>query len=183
MSGHPDGGHEAWFIYTDHATIPRVMKFDALTGDLTVAAYPPGFVAVPRISATMKVCRSKDGTEVRLMLLEPIEFDGRPPPAPLPAVLYGYGGFGRSMAPSYSPSILSWVEAAVSTRLPVCGVETKRANGGIETECSPEQNVFDDFISCAEWLIDNRWTTPDQLVISGGSNGGLLVGAVMTQRP
>ncbi|MEI2728317.1 MAG: prolyl oligopeptidase family serine peptidase [Candidatus Nanopelagicales bacterium] len=184
MSGHPDGGHEVWFIYTDHATIPRVMKFDALTGDLTVAAYPPGFVAVPRISATMKVCRSKDGTEVRLMLLEPIEFDGRPPPAPLPAVLYGYGGFGVSMAPSYSPSILSWVEAGG-----VYAIACLRG-GNEEGEwwhrdgmLAKKQNVFDDFISCAEWLIDNRWTTPDQLVISGGSNGGLLVGAVMTQRP
>ena len=94
MSGHPDGGHEAWFIYTDHATIPRVMKFDALTGDLTVC----------RISTRLRRCATnlgnheglpqQDGTEVRLMLLEPIEFDGRPPPAPLPAVLYGYGGLG-----------------------------------------------------------------------------------------
>lgn len=184
MSTHPEGGHEAWFVYTDHATIPRVMKYDALTGDLTVDAYPPGFVEVPRISSTMHTYKSKDGTEVRIMVLEPIEFDGRPPPAPLPTVLYGYGGFGVSMAPAYSPSILAWVEAG--------GIYTVAClRGGTEEGewwhrdgmLAKKQNVFDDFIAAAEWLIDGGWTTREQLVMSGGSNGGLLVGAVMTQRP
>lgn len=184
MSGHPEGGHEVWFSYTDHATIPRVMKFDALTGELTVDAYPPGFVAVPRISATMKVCRSKDGTEVRLMVLEPIEFDGNPPDSPRPTVLYGYGGFGVSMAPSYSPSILAWVEAGgVYTIACLRGGNEEGEWWHRDGMLGKKQNVFDDFIACAQWLLDSQWTTPEQLVISGGSNGGLLVGAVMTQRP
>ena len=184
MRGHPEGGHELWFVYTDYATVPRVLKFDALTNDLTVDSYPPGFVEVPKISSTIHTYQSKDGTDVRLMVLSPAEVDGRPPAKPLPTVLYGYGGFGVSMAPSYSPSILAWVEAG--------GIYTVAClRGGTEEGewwhrdgmLGKKQNVFDDFIAAAEWLIDDGWTTPDQLVISGGSNGGLLVGAAMTQRP
>lgn len=184
---HPDGGHEAWFVYTDYATIPRVMVYDALTGTLQVDAYPPGFVEVPKISSTIHTYRSKDGTEVRLMLLSPTDDTDRTGASsrrPRPTVLYGYGGFGVSMAPAYSPSILSWVEAGG-----VYAVACLRG-GAEEGEAwhragmlGNKQNVFDDFIGAAGYLIDNNWTTPDQLVISGGSNGGLLVGAVMTQRP
>ncbi len=184
MSGHPDGGHEVWFVYTDYATIPRVLKYDAVTGDLTVDAYPPGFVEVPTVSSTMHTYRSKDGTEVRLMLIAPAEFDGKPHADPLPTVLYGYGGFGVSMAPAYSPSILAWVEAG-GIYVVAC------LRGGTEEGewwhrdgmLANKQNVFDDFIAAAQWLIDEGWTTPGRLVISGGSNGGLLVGAAMTQRP
>lgn len=184
MRGHPEGGHEVWFVYTDYATIPRVMKYDALTGDLTVDAYPPGFVEVPPISSTMHTYTSKDGTEVRLMVLSPADVDGQSPITPRPTVLYGYGGFGVSMSPAYSPSILAWVQAGG-----VYAVACLRG-GAEEGEwwhrqgmLDHKQNVFDDFIAAGQWLIDERWTTPDKLVISGGSNGGLLVGAVMTQRP
>lgn len=184
MRGHPEGGHELWFVYTDYATVPRVLKYDASTESLTVDAYPPGFVEVPKISSTMHTYTSKDGTEVRLMMLSPAEVDGNAPPEPLPTVLYGYGGFGVSMSPSYSPSILAWVEAG--------GIYTVAClRGGTEEGewwhrdgmLGKKQNVFDDFIAAAEWLIDGGWTTPEQLVISGGSNGGLLVGAALTQRP
>jgi prolyl oligopeptidase len=109
--------------------------------------------------------------------------DGRPA-QPRPAILYGYGGFGISMVPAYSASILAWVEAGG-----VYAIAALRG-GGEEGEDwhragmrEHKQAVFDDFHAAAEALITGGWTTPGQLGISGGSNGGLLVGAALTQRP
>ncbi len=180
----PEGGHEAWFTYTDNATIPRVLRYDAITDSTEVYAYPPGFVEVPKISSKMYVYHSEDATPVRLMVLSPevdAEADTHPP---RPTVLYGYGGFGVPMVPAYSPSVLAWVEAGG-----VYAIACLRG-GSEEGEqwhragmLANKQNVFDDFIAAAQWLIDNEWTTPEQLLVSGGSNGGLLVGAVATQRP
>ena len=97
-----------------------------------------------------------------------------------PTILYGYGGFGIPMQPAYSATALSWVEAGG-----VYAVAGLRG-GGEEGEqwhrdgmLGNKQNVFDDFHAAAEWLIDNGWTTPAQLAINGGSNGGLLVGAAL----
>ena len=109
---------------------------------------------------------------------------GRPPARPRPAILYGYGGFGISMVPAYSASILAWVEAGG-----VYAIAALRG-GGEEGEDwhragmrEHKQAVFDDFHAAAEALIAGGWTTSGQLGISGGSNGGLLVGAALTQRP
>jgi prolyl oligopeptidase len=103
---------------------------------------------------------------------------------PWPTILYGYGGFGISLTPAYSATILAWVEAGG-----VYAVANLRG-GGEEGEDwhragmgAGKQRVFDDFHAAAQWLIANGWTTPAQLSISGGSNGGLLVGAALTQRP
>lgn len=179
----PEGGHDIWFSYTDHVTIPRSLRYDALTGELTVHAYPPGFVQVPPTDSTMITYTSKDGTEIRMMVLHQPGYDPASD-SPRPTILYGYGGFGIPMSPGYGPTILSWVEAGG-----VYAIACLRG-GSEEGEwwhrdgmLGKKQNVFDDFIAAAEWLIGNQWTTPAQLAISGGSNGGLLVGAVMTQRP
>jgi prolyl oligopeptidase len=101
-----------------------------------------------------------------------------------PTILYGYGGFGIPMQPAYSATALAWVEAGG-----VYAVAGLRG-GGEEGEqwhrdgmLGNKQNVFDDFHAAAEWLIGQGWTTPSQLAINGGSNGGLLVGAALTQRP
>jgi hypothetical protein len=101
-----------------------------------------------------------------------------------PAILYGYGGFGVSLTPAYTASILAWVEAGG-----VYAIASLRG-GGEEGEAwhragmrEGKQHVFDDFYAAAERLISGGWTTPRQLAISGGSNGGLLVGAAITQRP
>ena len=107
-----------------------------------------------------------------------------PPTLPSPTILYGYGGFGIPMTPGYSATALAWVEAGG-----VYAVACLRggAEEGDEWHRAGmrqlKQNVFDDFHAAAEHLIANGWTTPDQLSISGGSNGGLLVGAAVTQRP
>ena len=99
-------------------------------------------------------------------------------------MLYGYGGFGVSLTPSYSASALAWVEAGG-----VWAVANLRG-GGEEGEQwhragmrGAKQNVFDDFAACAETLVTAGFTSPRQLGIYGGSNGGLLVGAALTQRP
>jgi len=182
----PEGGHEAWFIYTDNATIPRVMHYDAFEKDLTVSDYPPGFVEVPQISSTVEVVTSGDGTEVRMLVMAPTDSfrsDGLPDRS-RPTILHGYGGFGVSMAPSYSPSIVAWVEAGgIYAIACIRGGTEEGEQWHRDGMLANKQNVFDDFIACATWLTDKGITTPEQLALSGGSNGGLLVGAVMTQRP
>jgi prolyl oligopeptidase len=129
------------------------------------------------------VYTSSDGAEVRMFVTyrtgETPEVAGA-----RPTTLYGYGGFGISLTPAYSAGILAWVEAGG-----VYAVANLRG-GGEEGEdwhrdgmLGHKQNVFDDLHAGAEWLIAHGWTTSPQLSISGGSNGGLLVGAGLTQRP
>lgn len=177
---HIDGGPVAWFVYTDHTTVPAVFSFDARSGDVALHAPPPGMVDVPVVHSQQVTYASKDGTEVRMFVISPTS----PPDRPRPTVLYGYGGFGISLNPGFSAAILAWVEAGG-----VWAIANLRG-GGEEGEdwhragmLGSKQNVFDDFHAAAEWLIDHEWTTREQLSIYGGSNGGLLVGAAMTQRP
>ncbi|HEX3826852.1 MAG TPA: prolyl oligopeptidase family serine peptidase [Sporichthyaceae bacterium] len=183
VSERPEGGHEAWFGYTDHTTPSSVHRYDARTNTTTLWADAPGRVDVPDVTTQQITYPSRDGTEVRLFL---IHRTGAEPATtgPRPTTLYGYGGFGISLTPAFSAGILAWVEAGG-----VYAVANLRG-GGEEGESwhrdgmlGHKQNVFDDFDAAAEWLIANGWTTPEQLSIAGGSNGGLLVGAAMTQRP
>jgi prolyl oligopeptidase len=124
---------------------------------------------------------SKDGTKVPMFLThrKGLAKDGR-----RPTLLYGYGGFNLSLLPSFQALAAWWVEQGGVFAVPALrgggefGEEWHRA-GMLENK----QNVFDDFIAAGEWLIANGWTAPDRLAIRGGSNGGLLVGAALTQRP
>ena len=174
------GGPLAWFVYTDHTTVPRVYAFDARDREVSLYAEPPGSVQVPTVHSQQVTYTSKDGTQVRMFVISPVA----QPDAPRPTVLYGYGGFGIPLTPGYSAAILAWVEAGG-----VWAVANLRG-GGEEGEewhrdgmLGKKQNVFDDFHAAAEYLQASGWTTPEQLAIYGGSNGGLLVGAAMTQRP
>lgn len=124
---------------------------------------------------------SKDGTRVPMFLVhrEGIELDGRNP-----TMLYGYGGFNISMLPSWDLRLLGWLDLGG-----VLAIANLRGGGeyGAEWHAAGtrerKQNTFDDFIAAAEWLVAERWTSPERLAIYGRSNGGLLVGAVMLQRP
>ena len=183
----PDGGPEVWFGYTDHVTVPRVHRYDATTGAVTLWAAPPGALPdLPAVRTQQIEVTSADGTTVRAFVLaraDRVAPDGRPL-APAPTVLYGYGGFQISLDPAYSATTLAWVEAGgvyVVAHLRGGGEEGEEWHrAGMR---GAKQNVFDDFHAVAEHLVAAGWTTPDRLACWGGSNGGLLVGAAVTQRP
>jgi prolyl oligopeptidase len=183
----PEGGHEAWFGYTDYTTPPVVLRYDAATGALGalgVWATSPGSVTdPPAVTASQVTYHSADGTPVRMVIVEPA--GGAPVRSgERPTILYGYGGFDISMTPGYSPNILAWVEAGG-------GYAVAGLRGGSEEGeqwhragmLDRKQNVFDDFHAAAEYLISSGVTSPERLAVWGGSNGGLLVGAAITQWP
>ncbi|TYK52336.1 prolyl oligopeptidase family serine peptidase [Actinomadura decatromicini] len=175
----PEGGHEAWFGYTDNVTPSSVMRYDARTRETTLWASAPGTVEVPEIETRQMTYSSADGTQVRMLVSSRPGHTG-----PRPTILYGYGGFNISLTPSYSASILAWVEAGgVYAIANLRGGSEEGEDWHRAGMRDRKQNVFDDFHAAAEKLIEDGLTTPSQLAISGGSNGGLLVGVALTQRP
>src|SRR5690242_5397722 len=182
----PEGGHEAWFAYTDYTTSPVVLRFDARDASVTTWAAAPGSVEVPNVTARQVTYRSKDGTTVRMLIISSGSGSGsgEAPASPRPTILYGYGGFDISLTPAYSPNILAWVSAGgVYAVAGLRGGNEEGEEWHRAGMLDRKQNVFDDFHAAAEALIRDGWTTAEQLAISGGSNGGLLVGAALTQRP
>ena len=180
LSERPEGGHEAWFGYADSVTPSSVYRYDATTGSTDLWASAPGSVEVPEVHARHVEYQSADGTTVRMLVLSPT----KEPDRPRPTVLYGYGGFGVPLTPGYSAGLLAWVEAGG-----VYAVANLRGGSEEGEEWhragmrQHKQNVFDDFHAAAERLVADGWTATDRLTASGGSNGGLLVGAALTQRP
>src|SRR5215475_2585769 len=184
----PEGGHEAWFAYTDHSTPVTIYRYDARTGEVALWARAPGSAQIPPVSARQVTYRSADGTAVRMVV---ISSPGAEPPAaggqaaPRPAILTGYGGFSISLlAPVFSPAAIAWAEARGVYA--IAGLRGGSEEGEAWHRAGMrehKQRVFDDFHAAAAKLIDDGWTTPGQLAISGGSNGGLLVGAALTQWP
>ena len=180
ISVRPEGGHEAWFGYTDHVTPPTIYSFDGRTLEVQKYADPPGAVAVPKVFAQQITYTSFDDTQVRMFVLS--AQDGADKPRP--TVLYGYGGFGVGLNPAFSATALAWVEAGgVWAVANIRGGDEEGEEWHRQGMRGEKQNVFDDFLYASQYLINNGWTSPDQLAIEGGSNGGLLVGAALTQRP
>ena len=183
---HPEDRDGAWVTWTDHTTSPRVLRVEAATGEVRVWALPPGEPpAGPEVTAQQLVYTSADGTDVRMFVVARTDaLAGDRPTAPAPTVLYGYGGFGISLTPGYSAQTLAWVRAGgvwVVANLRGGSEEGESWHRAGMREHKP--NVFDDFHAAADCLLEQGWTTREQLAISGGSNGGLLVGAALTQRP
>lgn len=177
---HIDGGPVTWFVYTDHTTIPTIYAYDGRSREVTLHAMPPGSVAVPTVASQQVEYTSADGTVVRMFVISPTQT----PDTPRPTILYGYGGFGVPLAPGYSAAILAWVEAGgVWAIANLRGGSEEGEEWHRDGMLGKKQNVYDDFHAAAEFLISEGWTTASQLGIYGGSNGGLLVGAAMTQRP
>ncbi|MCG2799771.1 MAG: prolyl oligopeptidase family serine peptidase [Cellulomonas sp.] len=181
----PEGGGELWFSYTDHTSVPSVHRY--ADGAVSVWASPPGAPAqVPAVRVHQLEATSADGTTVRAFVIAPasaLDADGSPT-APVPTVLYGYGGFQIGMDPGYSATTLAWVEAGgVYVVANLRGGNEEGEDWHRDGMRANKQHVFDDFHAVAQALIDGGWTTSAQLAIWGGSNGGLLVGAALTQRP
>jgi prolyl oligopeptidase len=179
LSARPEGGHQAWFTYSDFVTPGAVWCYDARTGETTPWAAAPGGGPAVDAECHQVTCVSADGAPVRMMIIGRAGRDG-----PRPTILYGYGGFGIPLTPGYAPDTLAWVEAGGRVAIAHLrgggeGGEQWHRAGMLDRK----QNVFDDFIAAAEKLISDGWTTPRQLGIWGESNGGLLVGAALTQRP
>ncbi|MBS2964251.1 S9 family peptidase [Actinocrinis puniceicyclus] len=205
FSVRPGGGSEAWFAYTDFATPPRIMHYDARTRHTRVwaaariapgpreraggAARQAGGEAARRrggdfdhlgVTARQESFTSRDGTTVRMFVVGPSACPDRP----RPTILFGYGGFGTPVSAKFAPEVLSWTRAGgVFAAACVRG-------GGDEGErwhrdgCADrKQNSFDDFDAAAAHLVEAGWTQPGRLAIMGISNGGLLIGAALTQHP
>jgi len=181
VTSRPEGGREAWIGYTDFVTPPMVLAWSADEAQtVRTWATAPGSVDTAAIEVTQTHYPSPDGTPIHAFLIRRTgAADG-----PAPTVLYGYGGFNVALTPSYSASTLTWAESGglwVVANLrggSEHGEQWHRA--GMREH---KQNVFDDFAAVAEGLVADGLTTPDRLGIFGGSNGGLLVGAALTQRP
>jgi prolyl oligopeptidase len=159
-----------------------VYRLDLASGASTLWKTPQLAGFDPEHYETQQVFySSKDGTRVPLFIVarKGTKLDGNNP-----TILYGYGGFNISMEPGFSAGIAGWLELGGVYAMPNLrgGGEYGRAwhEGGMKTH---KQNVFDDFIGAAEYLIAEHWTSPKHLAIRGGSNGGLLVGATEEQRP
>ncbi len=180
----PEGGHEAWFGYTDYTTPPVVLRYDAATGGLDTWATSPGSVSdPPAVVASQVTYHSADGTPVRMVILEPAGAS-RDRSGEKSAILNGYGGFDVSMTPGYSANILAWVEAGgVYAVAGLRGGSEEGEEWHRAGMLGRKQNVFDDFRAAASYLISAGITSPERLAVWGGSNGGLLVGAAVTQWP
>jgi prolyl oligopeptidase len=172
---------ELFYVYTSPLSPNTVYVYDSQSNS-SRPFRAPKLTFDPALFTTERVFfRSKDGTRVPLFVTHRKDMvkNGRNP-----TMLYAYGGFSISLTPYFQPDVIAWIEQGG-----VYAVAHIRG-GGEYGEAWHEagmfekkQNVFDDFIAAAEYLVAERYTSPQNLAINGGSNGGLLVGAVMTQRP
>jgi prolyl oligopeptidase len=181
ISGAP-GDPEAFYSYASFNRPTTIYRYDAGAGESAVFAQPRLAFDPEDIVVEQRFYASKDGTRVPLFLVR--RRDLAEAGAPLPTLLYGYGGFDVSNTPAFSASRMAWVQAGGAFVLANIrgGGEYGKAwhDGG---RLANKQNVFDDFIAAGEFLKAEGITPADGLAIQGGSNGGLLVGAVVNQRP
>jgi prolyl oligopeptidase len=172
---------ETFYTYSSYNAPPTIYRYDMKSGKSTLFRKAEVDFNSDDYEVKQVFYPSKDGTKIPMFIVakKGIKLDGTNP-----TLLYGYGGFNISMTPGFSVSRLVWLEMGG-----VYAVANLRGGGeygeswhqaGMKAN---KQNVFDDFISAAEWLIRNKYTSSEKLAIQGGSNGGLLIGAVLNQRP
>ena len=172
---------EMFYAFTSFLYPTTIFRYDFSPAETSVFKAPTLDFDPSRYETQQVFYRSKDGTRVPMFLTHRTgtRLDGSNP-----TFLYGYGGFNISLTPSFSVGLLVWLELGG-----VYAVPSLRGGGEYGEEWhqagmhEKKQNVFDDFISAAEYLIARGYTSPPKLTMGGGSNGGLLVGAAMTQRP
>jgi prolyl oligopeptidase len=172
---------ETFYVFTSYTTPAAIYRYTVGDGKSDLFKKPEVAFEDDRYETRQEFYTSKDGTRVPLFI---VSKKGLKQDASNPTLLYGYGGFNASLTPGFSPATAVWLEMGG-----VYAVANIRGGGEYGESWHEagkklnKQNVFDDFIAAAEFLIREKYTSPARLAINGGSNGGLLVGAVMEQRP
>lgn len=172
---------ETFYAFSSYARPTTIYRLDTTTGKTEIFAEPKLTFNPQDFTVEQRFYKSKDGTEVPMFLVMKKGVDRS---KGSPTILYGYGGFNVSMTPGFSPTRLAWVDKGG-----VLAIANLRGGGEYGKawhdagRLDNKQNVFDDFIAAGEYLIAEGITGKGQLAIEGGSNGGLLVGAVTNQRP
>jgi prolyl oligopeptidase len=172
---------ETFYMFASFATPPTIYRYDTLTGESSKQWQAKVDINPDDYEVKQVFYQSKDGTKIPMFITarKGVRLDGNNP-----TLLYGYGGFNIAMRPGFSTSRIAWLEMGG-----VYALANLRGGGEYGEDWHKagtkehKQNVFDDFIAAAEWLVKNKYTSPQRLAIEGGSNGGLLIGACMTQRP
>ncbi|MGO2295151.1 MAG: prolyl oligopeptidase family serine peptidase [Psychroflexus halocasei] len=172
---------ELYFSFTNYTTPSSIYKFNIAKGTSELYQKPDIKFDPEQFESEQVFYESKDGTKVPMIITykKGMKLDGSNP-----TILYGYGGFNISLTPSFSTANAVWLNNGG-----VYAVANLRGGGEYGKKWHKagtkmqKQNVFDDFIAAGEYLIDSKYTSSEKLAIKGGSNGGLLVGATMTQRP
>jgi prolyl oligopeptidase len=177
---------ETFYIYTSYNTPASVYRYDVVNDKSELIRQPKVKFDPDEFAVEQVFYKSKDGTRVPMILAyrKDQRAGSSSRPVPRPTLLYGYGGYNISLTPAFRPEYISWMEMGG-----VVAVANLRGGGEygedwhLAGKAHKKQNVFDDFIAAAEWLIKEGRTSSDKLAVMGGSNGGLLVGAVEVQRP
>jgi prolyl oligopeptidase len=172
---------ETFYTFTSYNTPQTIYRYDVKAGESKFVRRPKVPIDPDQFAVEQVFFNSKDGTRIPMTLAYGKDIDRT---KPQPTLLYGYGGYNISLTPGYSTDYVAWMELGG-----VVAVANLRGGGEYGEDWHQagktlkKQNVFDDFIAAAEYLIAEGRTSKEKLAIMGGSNGGLLVGAVMTQRP
>ena len=172
---------ETFFSYTSLTTPAEIHRYDVKTGKIELFKRPKTAFNADDFETRREFVTSKDGTRFPIFIAakKGLKFDGSNP-----TLLYGYGGFDISITPAYGVTAATWLKMGG-----VYVIASIRGGGEYGSAWhdagtkQKKQNVFDDFIAAGEWLVNNKVASPATLAINGGSNGGLLVGAVANQRP
>jgi len=172
---------ETFFSYTSLTTPSAVYRYDVAANKVSLFKRPQTAFDADQFETHREFVTSKDGTRFPIFLAHKkgLKLDGTNP-----TLLYGYGGFNASMTPSYGITSAAWMKMGGVYVL--ASIRGGGEYGSAWHEAGTKlkkQNVFDDFIAAGEWLVAQKYTQPAKLAINGGSNGGLLVGAVVNQRP
>ena len=172
---------ETYYSYSSFGTPSQIHRYDVASGESQLIRRPAIDADLDGYETSQIFYESRDGTRIPMFIThrKGLDKDGDNP-----TLLYGYGGFNISLTPGFSSSRLAWLEMGG-----VLAIPNLRGGGEYGREWhlagtkQNKQNVFDDFIAAAEWLIAEGYTSAGQIAIQGGSNGGLLVGATLNQRP
>jgi prolyl oligopeptidase len=172
---------ETFYAFTSFISPTTIYRYDPVAGKSSIFRQPKVDFDASRYETKQVFYNSKDGTRVPMFLTykKGIKLDGENP-----TLLYAYGGFDISLTPAFSVPNIVWLEmGGVYAQPNLRGGGEYGEQWHLAGTKLKKQNVFDDFIAAAEWLIDNKYTSTPKLAIRGRSNGGLLIGAVLTQRP